>query len=230
MQLILLPIGFILLTIILYFIMNIFYQKFRQPFLVPLLTTTIVMIIFLVLFNISYDTYMIGGKWIEMILGPAIVALAIPLYKQKNLLKLHIYPILSGVLIGVLTGMLTGVLLAKSVGFSKELVFSILPKSITTPIAMQIAEQVGGIPSLAAVFVIIAGVTGVIFSEYFFKLFKLDSALGRGIGLGVATHALGTAKAVEYGEQEASISSVAMSLSAIIGSLVGPIIAWIIYI
>lgn len=229
MQLILLSVGFIILTVTVYFTLNILYVKFRQPFLVPLLTTTIVIILILLLLDVSYDTYMLGGMWIDKLVGPAIVALAIPLYKQKDLLKQHIYPILSGVLVGGFAGMITGLIMAKGAGFSKELVFSVLPKSITTPIAMQIAEQIGGIESLAAVFVMIAGVTGVIFSEYLFKIFKLDSTLGRGIGLGVATHGIGIAKAIEYGEEEASISSVAMSLSAIYGSLLGPIIAWVFY-
>lgn len=205
-------------------------MKFHFPFLVPIITTTITIIVILVVFNIPYETYMIGGQWINQLLGPAVVSLAIPLYKQRALLKLQIYPILTGVFTGCLTGMVTGVLFAKSAGFSKELVLSILPKSITTPIAMQISEQVGGIPALAAVFVIIAGITGVLLSPYFLKFFKLDSTLGRGIGLGVATHAIGTSKAIEYGEQEASLSSVAMTLSAIFGSVLGPVIAWIFYL
>ncbi|MCM3757313.1 LrgB family protein [Sporosarcina aquimarina] len=229
MQLILLTCGFILLTILVYFLMNVLYMKFHQPFLVPIITTTIVIIIILIVFNIPYDTYMIGGQWIDKLLGPAVVSLAIPLYKQRELLKQYIFPILTGVLVGCLTGMVTGVAFAKSLGFSKELALSLLPKSITTPIAMQISAQIGGIPALAAVFVIIAGITGVIFSHYFLTFFKLDSTLGRGIGLGVATHAIGTSKAIEYGEQEASLSSVAMTLSAIFGSLLGPVIAWIFY-
>ncbi len=104
-----------------------------------------------------------------------------------------------------------------------------MPKSITTPIAMQIASQVDGIPALAAIFVVIAGISGVIFSHYFLTFFKLDTPLGRGIGLGVSTHAIGTSKALEYGEQEASFSSVAMTLSAILGSLLGPFFAWLLY-
>ncbi|MBD7908052.1 LrgB family protein [Sporosarcina gallistercoris] len=229
MQLIGITIGFILLTVVLYFLMNVVYVKFHFPFLVPILTTTVVLIIVLVVFHIPYDTYMIGGQWINQLLGPAVVALAIPLYKQRDLLKRQIYPIVIGVLVGCLSGMVSGVMLAKSAGFSKELVLSILPKSITTPIAMQITAQVGGIPALAAVFVIIAGISGVLLSHYFLTFFKLDSTLGRGIGLGVATHAIGTSKAIEYGEEEASLSSVAMTLAAIFGSILGPVIAWIFY-
>lgn len=229
MQLIMLSLGFILLTAATYFAMTVLYMKVHLPFLVPIITTTLILIVILILFDIPYETYMVGGQWIDKLLGPAVVSLAIPLYKQRELLTRHILPILSGVLAGCLTGMFSGVLLAKNAGFSKELVLSILPKSITTPIAMQISTQVGGIPALAAVFVIIAGISGVLLSHYFLTFFKLDSTLGRGIGLGVATHAIGTSKAIEYGEQEASLSSVAMTLSAIFGSILGPIIAWIFY-
>ncbi|MGG0644605.1 LrgB family protein [Sporosarcina gallistercoris] len=229
MQLIILSMGFILLTIATYFAMTVLYMKIHLPFLVPIITTTVVIILILVLFNIPYETYMVGGQWIDKLLGPAVVSLAIPLFKQRELLKRQILPILTGVLAGCLTGMFSGVLLAANAGFSKELVLSILPKSITTPIAMQIATQIGGVPALSAVFVIIAGISGVLLSHYFLAFFKLDTTLGRGIGLGVATHAIGTSKAIEYGEQEASLSSVAMTLSAIFGSMLGPVIAWIFY-
>ncbi|CAM3238621.1 LrgB family protein [Filibacter tadaridae] len=229
MQLILLAILFIFLTIAIYSVMTLVYVKYHNPFLIPILTTTIALIIVLLLFNVPYETYMIGGKWIDKLLGPAIVALAIPLYKQRKLLKQYLYPILGGVTAGIIIGMVSGIFFAKILGFSKEIVLSILPKSITTPIAMQISDQLGGIPSLATVFVIIAGLVGVIFVQPFFNFSRIDSAIGRGIGLGVAAHALGTSKAIEYGEQEASMSSVAMTLSAILGSFLGPIIAWFFY-
>ena len=102
--------------------------------------------------------------------------------------------------------------------FQKKSYLTLLPKSITTPIAIQIASALGGVSSLAAVFVMIAGFTGVLLGPTFFRWLRIDTAIGRGIGLGAAAHALGTSKAMEYGEQEASMSSVAMTLSAIVGS------------
>lgn len=130
---------------------------------------------------------------------------------------------------GVLAGMASGVLFAKLFGFSQDIILSLLPKSITTPIAIQITAAIGGISSLATVFVMIAGFTGVIFGPLFFKWTRMDTAMGRGIGLGAAAHALGTAKAIELGEQEASMSSVAMTLCAIIGSIAGPVMVWLFY-
>lgn len=227
MTVLLTAVFFILLTIAMYMLMNMIYVRFNTPFLVPILTTTIVIIIILSLFNVSYETYMIGGEWINAFLGPAIVSLCVPLYKQRDLLKRYLYPIISGVLVGSIVGISTGVLMAKLFQFSDELIATILPKSITTPIAMQVAEELGGIPSLATVFVIVAGLVGILVDKALYKWIKIDTALGRGIGLGAAAHAIGTSKAIEYGEQEASMSSVAMTLSAIIGSVLGPVFGFL---
>ena len=225
----LLALAMILLTVIMYFIMNSLYVRLRSPFLVPILTTTIAVIVTLTIFDASYNTYMVGGKWIDALLGPAIVSLCIPLFKQRDLIKKNLLPIASGVVVGGVVGMVTGVLAARLVGFSNELLATILPKSITSPIAMQIAEGLGGVPSLATVFVIIAGLAGILIGPQLNRLLKIDTALGQGIGLGVAAHAIGTSKALEYGEQEASMSSVAMTLSAIIGALVGPLFGFILF-
>src|SRR5699024_419557 len=118
----------IMLTVMLYFLMNAVYVRLRSPFLVPILTTTIAVIVVLSLFNVSYETYMVGGKWIDALLGPAIVSLCIPLYKQRDIIKKNLLPIFGGVVVGGIVGMLTGVLAARLVGFSNDLLASILPK------------------------------------------------------------------------------------------------------
>ncbi|MHA6259695.1 LrgB family protein [Sporosarcina sp. CAU 1771] len=214
-------------TIGTYLAMNILYVKYNHTLLLPLLTSTVIIITLLIVFRIPYGTYMIGAKWIELLLGPAIVALAVPLYKQRIMLKQNLIPVISGIIVGVVVGMVTGVLFAKMMGFSTELTLTILPKSITTPIAMQITSVLGGIPSLTAIFVMIAGFTGVILGPYVFKKLGINTPIGRGIGLGAGSHGIGTSKALEYGEKEASMSSVAMTLSAIVGSILGPLIAWL---
>lgn len=229
MRITMLAILFASITIVVYVLMNIFYVKYRRSFLIPILTSTVTMIIILLLFKVPYTTYMIGGKWLDVLLGPAIVALAVPLYKQQDVLKKNVLPIIGGVSVGVVVGMLSGVLFAHLFGFSQDIILSLLPKSITTPIAIQITAAVGGISSLATVFVMIAGFSGVIFGPLLFKWTRVDTAMGRGIGLGAAAHALGTSKAIELGEQEASMSSVAMTLCAIIGSVLGPVLVWLFY-
>ncbi|KXH81964.1 LrgB family protein [Sporosarcina sp. HYO08] len=230
MQMMLLATLYAVLTVGVYVVMNWVYVKYRRDFLFPILTSSAIIIITLVLFNIPYETYMTGGKWIDILLGPAIVSLAIPLYKQRDLLKQYLFPIIGGVIVGVFVGMISGVFFAKIFGFPKDIVMSILPKSITTPIAIQITQSLGGYASLSAAFVMIAGFSGILFGRIFLKWIRIDSPTGIGIGFGAAAHALGTSKAIEIGEQEGSMSSVAMTLCAVVGSIIGPIIAWIFYL
>ncbi|MFC5588204.1 LrgB family protein [Sporosarcina soli] len=229
MQMIGISLGFVLMTVIFYLVTNALYFNYRRAFLVPAFASSVLIILILLVFRIPYDTYMLGGQWIDRFLGPAIVALAIPLYKQKDLLKLHVFPVLGGIAIGVFTGLFSGALFAQLFGFSQEIILTLLPKSITTPVAMEIAASVGGIAPLSAVFVMIAGFTGVLFGPVFLRWTRIDTPIGRGIGLGTSSHALGTSKALELGEREASMSSVAMTLSALFGSVMAPIVVWLFY-
>lgn len=218
---------FAVMTIAIYLLANSLYLKYRKTFLNPVLASTAIIALILVLGNIPYDTYMTGGSWIGTLLGPAVVALAIPLYKQRDLLFNNLLPIVSGIAAGVVVGMASGVLFTQLFHFSEELILTVLPKSLTTPVAMQVAGNLGGIPSLAAVFVMVAGFTGYIIGPAILNWLHIDSAIGRGIGLGTSAHGMGTAKAFEYGQQEASMSSVAMTLSAVFGALLGPVAAWL---
>lgn len=218
---------FAILTVATYFLTNIVYLRYRKTLLNPVLASTAILAIILVIANVPYDTYMTGGSWIGTLLGPAVVALAIPLYKQRDLLFTNLIPVLSGIVAGVTVGMTSGVLFTQLFRFSEQLVLTVLPKSLTTPVAMQVASNLGGIPSLAAVFVMVAGFTGYIFGPVLLNWLHIDSAIGRGIGLGTSAHGMGTAKAFEYGQQEASMSSVAMTLSAVLGALLGPVAAWL---
>jgi predicted murein hydrolase (TIGR00659 family) len=229
MQMIGISLGFVLMTVVFYLVTNALYFNYRRAFLVPAFASSVLIILILLMFRIPYDTYMLGGQWIDRFLGPAIVALAIPLYKQKDLLKLHVFPVLGGIAIGVFTGLFSGALFAQLFGFSQEIILTLLPKSITTPVAMEIAASIGGIAPLSAVFVMIAGFTGVLFGPVFLRWTRIDTPIGRGIGLGTSSHALGTSKALELGEQEASMSSVAMTLSALFGSVMAPIVVWLFY-
>src|SRR5699024_541656 len=123
--------------------------------------------------------------------------------------------IIIGTFIGAIVGVTTGVLFAKWIGFPDEIIYSISPKSVTTPVAMEIAGSLGGYVSLAAVFVIIAGIVGAVLNKYIYKLFRLNNHVGRGVGIGSGSHAIGTAKALEDSEIQGSISTVAMILSMI---------------
>lgn len=219
----------VLINVMMYYIVLRITKRLRLPTVLPVLVTTTIIVVFLLVFRISYQTYMIGGNWINQLLGPAVVALAYPLYKQRKLLQRHVLSIMGGAITGMMVGMVSGVVLAKALGFSKQYIFSLLPKSITTPVAMQISDHLGGDASLAAIFVMVAGYTGAIGGPAILKWFKVSNPIGCGIGLGSASHALGTAKSMEFGELSVSVSSVAMTISAIVGSFAGPAVAWFVY-
>lgn len=219
----------VLITVGIYLLMSMIYRRFRIPVLMPALTATFTVVVLLLYFQIPYDTYMIGGQWINLLLGPAVVSLAFPLYRQRHVLARNLPIILGGTLVGLLVGMFSGIFLAILLGFPKLYVLSLLPKSITTPVAIQISSNLGGESSLTSIFVMVAGFTGAIGGPFILKLFRVTDPVGLGIGLGTASHALGTAKALEYGEESVSMSSVAMTVCAIAGSCAAPLVVWLLY-
>ena len=224
MQNLLLIIVFISITILLFWAMQRLYRRFSKAYLHPVLTSTTIIIALLLIFGISYDSYMLGGAWIEKLLGPCVVALAYPLYNQRKVIMKHRATILLSVSAGLATAMVSVVLFGKLFKVENEIIYSILPKSITTPVAIQLSSTIGGIPSLTAAFVMIAGFSGVILGPIVMKYARIVSPLGKGLALGSASHALGAAKSSEYGEFSLSMASVSMTLSAIAGSIVGPLI------
>src|SRR5699024_1963059 len=157
-------------------------------------------------------------------LGPAVVALAFPLYRQRELLKKMLLPILGGTLVGGLVGVSTGILLAKWAGFSDIIISSLGPKSVTTPVAMAIADSTGGNTPLTAVFVMMAGIGGAIMSTFILKCFRIYHYVGRGVGMGCASHAIGTASAMESSRLVGSVSTVSMVISAIFVSIITPVL------
>lgn len=218
-------IGFIAIvaTLGIYLIILPVHKKIKSPLTLPIVAVSAIIIIFLLIFDIPYETYRIGGQWIELFMGPAVVALALPLYNHFDMLKRLAAPILIGVSAGALTGVLSGLLLAKALGFEREIILALVPKSVTTPVAVSIAETLGGPMSLAAVFVVVAGVGGVLISPLTIKLFKLEHPIGRGIGMGSASHAIGTAASMDNSELEGSLSTIAMVLSAVLVSFIAPL-------
>lgn len=209
-------------TLVIYTFARQLHIKAARTYTLPVITSTLVILIILLSFHVPYETYMVGAKWINELLGPAVVALAYPLYQQRDTLKQVTVPILCGTVTGAIVGISTGILLAKWAGFDEVIIYSLTPKSVTTPVAMAVSESLGGITSLAAVFVMIAGIGGVLMSTFIFKIFRVDHYLGRGVGMGTASHALGTAKALESSLLEGSISTIAMVVSAVVVSILAP--------
>ncbi|WP_433707690.1 LrgB family protein [Paenibacillus illinoisensis] len=222
-------IAMIALTVALYIPATRLYKRIKWPILMPVLTTTAVIVVILLITGIKLDTYMLGGKWIQDLLGPAVVSLAFPLSKHMDVLKRNVIPILGGTLGGSIVGMFTGASVALLLGYPKDIVIALLPKSVTTPVAIQLADQAGGNASFTSLFVMIAGFSGILLGPLMMKWIRIKDNSAYGIGLGSASHALGMARSFEYGENAVALSSVSMIVSAIAGSLFLPLWVSIIY-
>lgn len=220
-------ISTVALTVLMYRLALRIHRKWPHPFTLPVLLSMIFIITVLLLFGASYEQYMIGGGWINELLGPAVVALAYPLYIQRKTLVKLAAPLLLGTTAGAFTGVISGLSLTYWAGFSKEILYAISAKSVTTPVAVVITETLGGITSLSAIMVVIAGIGGVIVHQYIFKLFGIRSELGRGLGMGCAAHAIGTAEVMKESQLAGSISTVAMVNSALVVSIITPwLVSW----
>lgn len=214
----------LVITLLLYVVFRRLYQLLPYPFMIPVLTCTVVLVVILTSFDVSYDTYFSGGQWIDALLGPAIVALAFPLYKQRKLLSKFKIEILATVLTASLLGILSGYWLAVISGYNEMIVTTIISKNVTTPVAMEVASMTGGEPAFAVIFVMIAGIGGAVTGPWLFQILGISNFLGIGMAFGGASHAIGTAKALEYGEREAAISSIGLSLCALCVSILGPLL------
>ncbi len=151
---------YIFITFTLYILFSFLSKKFRTPILNPVLLSVIFIIVILKILNIPYDRYMEGGSFITLFLGPATVALALPLYRNWHILKKRGLVLLTGILVGVATAILSVFYLSKLLGLDREIILSLLPKSITTPIGMEVSRKIGGIPSLTVALIVLTGITG----------------------------------------------------------------------
>lgn len=218
------PIFGVLISIIAYEIGILIKQKFKLSILNPLLIAIILLIAFLLKFNIKFQDYNKGGEIISFFLAPATVSLALPLYKKFSLFKKNAVPILAGILCGAVSGMICVIALSKLLGLSSSLTKSLIPKSITTPIGMALAKQLGGISSIAVVAIIITGILGSIVGPFLYKILKIDDKVAMGIAMGCSSHAVGTAKAIEIGETEGAMSSLTIAISGIVTVIIAPIL------
>ncbi len=191
----------------------------------PLLISTVLVILFLTLTHITYDEYMEGAQYISYFLTPATVCLAIPLYKQLEMLKRNKLAVLCGILAGVVANAVMVFVMCLLFRLEHVHYVTFLPKSITTAIGMGVSEEAGGIVILTIVSIMITGIGGVILSESLFKLFRLKDPVAKGLALGTASHAIGTSKALEMGEIEGAMSSLAIAVTGLVTVVVVPLIA-----
>lgn len=210
------------LTVAVYLLAKFIYTSSGKVYASPLIITPVVMIGFLLIAGISYDSYNAGGKWLTDLLQPATMAFAIPLHKNFKVLKKHAAEIAAGVLSGTIMAVISSILLAKMLHLSGDLATSLVPRSVTTPIAMSISKSIGGVPNITAVFVIITGILGTMMGPTVLRLFRIDNEIARGVSLGTAAHGTGTSKAFELSSLTGTISSISMILSALLSIGVAP--------
>ncbi|MCP8969998.1 LrgB family protein [Ectobacillus ponti] len=216
----------IVLTVFLYEIGRRLYQRIPSPLTMPVLTAAAMLMAVLLFLQIPYHTYIEqGGSWMTKLLGPGIVALAIPLYKQRGILKRYAVPILGGAVVGTLVAIMSDLVISFFLGADQSLILTMLPKSVTMPVAMSVSEEIGGIPSLTAVFVIIAGITGVLTGPWLLQWSGVTSFIGKGISVGCSSHMMGVTQAMNRDEREGVIGSVTMTLAAVLTCVLGPLFA-----
>lgn len=190
----------------------------------PILITIAALIALLQLTGISYETYEQGGQYIDFWLKPAIVALGVPLYQNLGQIRRHLLPILMSQLVGCLVGIVSVTLIASALGASHEVIVSLAPKSVTTPIAMEVCKTSGGIPSLTAAIVVIVGLFGAIFGFKILEVWHVHNPFSQGISMGTAAHAVGTSRAMEKGETYGAYSSLGLILNGVLTALLTPFV------
>ncbi|MDP1790209.1 MAG: LrgB family protein [Methylibium sp.] len=219
------PLLWLTVTLLAYFGATWLYRRCgATPFLIPVMTATIVIIAVLLVTDTPYPTYFEGAKFVHFLIGPATVALAVPLYSQWERLKRMWLPISVALVVGSVTAILSGMGIAWALGGSHETVLSLAPRSATMPIAMAVAERIGGLPSLAAVGVAITGVGGAIVARGLLNLSRIDDPAVRGFAVGITAHAVGTARALQVNETAGAFSALAMGLNGIATALLMPLI------
>lgn len=182
----------------------------------PLLVGIILVMVVLVAADIDYATYNEGAKYISYLLTPATVCLAVPLYKQFALLKANAKAVVLGIAAGVLASLCCILLLAMVFRLDHAMYVTLLPKSITTAIGIGVSQELGGIPSLTVVVIIITGVLGNIFAELICKVFRITDPIAQGVGIGTSTHAVGTARAMEMGQVQGAMSSLSIVVAGLL--------------
>lgn len=193
-----------------------------HPLTNPVLVAVALLVTLLLLTDTPYTTYFSGAQFVHFLLGPATVALAIPLYAQLGRVRAMRWPVVLGLLVGSLTAVASAVGIARVLGSSLPTQLSLAPKSVTTPIAMGVAERIGGIASLTAVLVIVTGIVGAVVAPTVFRLLRINDHAIQGFAMGVAAHGVGTARAFYISEQAGAFAALAMGLNGAITALLLP--------
>ncbi|MDW8846960.1 CidB/LrgB family autolysis modulator [Erwinia sp. MMLR14_017] len=210
------------LTVVVFFAARMLAAKVKISLVNPLLVSMAVIIPLLLLIQMPYARYFQGSSLLNQLLQPSVVALAIPLYEQMHQIRARWKAIIGVCFMGSITAMISGTAIALWMGATPQIAATLMPKSVTTPIAMAVSGTLGGIPAISAICVLIAGVLGAVFGHMILNLLKISGKPSRGLAIGNASHALGTARCAELDYQEGAYSSLALVICGIITSLLAP--------
>lgn len=206
----------------------IFRRSGHFPLLNPVLLAVLMLVGLLTVTGVDYQTYFEGAQFVHFLLGPATVALAVPLYRQFEKVRRSVLSLGIALVAGSFTAVATAMAIGWALGASREVLVSLGPKSVTTPIAMGISELTGGLPSLTAVLVILTGILGAAIGTTVLKLVRVRDPRAEGFALGLASHGMGTARAMELGETQGAFAGLAMGLNGLLTAVALPLIlAWL---
>lgn len=215
----------IALTLLAFKIGMVINQKTQKVIFNPLLIAIIIVIVFLVFTGIDYDTYYVGGSMIQFLLTPATIALAVPLYRQLDVLKKNFKAIILAILSGSVACAITMFAMAKLLNISNEVYFGLTSKSVTLAIALGITEELGGIAGVTCVAVVVSGIIGAAFVTVFSKIFKITNPIALGLSVGTASHAIGTSRAIQLDELVGAMGSLAIVIAGVLTVIIAPIMA-----
>ena len=202
----------------------VFHRSGSRPLANPVAIAVALLIAVLLATGTAYDTYFAGAQFVHFLLGPATVALAVPLYQHRAEVRRALLPMLAALLAGSATAIVSAVLLARALGASQETLESLAPKSATTPIAMAISEQLGGLPALTAAFVITTGILGTLVATPLLDALGIRDHRARGFSVGVAAHGLGTARAFQVSELAGTFAGIALALNGLATAVLAPLL------
>ncbi len=219
----------IVLTLLMYLLAIFIQKKLKIAILHPALVSSIAIICVLLILGYDYDDYMVGGHWIYDFLNCTVVCLAYPLYLYRDMIVKHFRVILTSVLVGILTNIVLVFTTLKILGYSKEMIASLLPRSITAAVGIQVSEQIGGVDTLTVLFIMLTGLIGSMLGHYLVRLANFQTSIAKGLTFGNASHAIGTAKILETDIESAAFSSIGMILTALLSSVILPLFILFIY-
>ena len=223
------PLLHLTLTVVAYLVGDWLYRRANMhPLLNPVLLAVVMLVTLLAVTDTTYPTYFEGAQFVHFLLGPATVALAVPLYFNFHKLRRMWLPLLGGLLVGAVTAVLSAIGVAWLLGGSTETLLALAPKSVTAPVAMGITEKLGGPPSLTAILVVSTGILGAILGPMTLNLLRVRDHGVRGFSMGVASHGIGTARAFQESEQSGAFSGLAMGLNMLVTAIIlPPLVHWL---